>query len=72
MEKATKPLKPKKIYSEFSITRFMKEYDYPEFLFFTNKWYFTVKAKNLKQAKREFRKLYPHQKILTIKKINKT
>ena len=30
--KSTKPLKPKNIYSRFSIIRFLKEYDYPEYL----------------------------------------
>lgn len=66
---ATKPLRPKNIYSEFSITRFMKEYDYPEFLIIGFKDFANLKAKSVKHAKNKFRKRYPHQKILTVKNI---
>lgn len=69
MERATKPLKPKNIYYKFSISRFIKEYDYPEYLIIGQKDFKKFKAKDSKHAKNKFRKRYPKQKILTIKKL---
>lgn len=66
---ATKPLRPKKIYSKFSISRFLKEYDYPEFLIISKKSIHYIIAKDSKHAKSKFRKRYPSEKILTVKKI---
>lgn len=67
--KATKPLRPKKIYSRFSISRFIKEYDYPEYLIIGQNEFKKFKAKDSKHAKSKFIKHYPSEKILTVKKI---
>jgi hypothetical protein len=69
LSRASKPLRPKNIYYQFSINRFIKEYGYQKFLIRSEKRYGYVSAKNSKHAKREFRKRYPKQKILTIKKL---
>lgn len=69
MKIATKPLRPKNIYSQFSISRFLKEYDYPEYLIIGQKEFKKFKAKDSKQAKSKFRKRYTSEKILTVKKI---
>lgn len=66
---ATKPLRPKNIYSRFSISRFLKEYYYPEFLIISDCLFLKIKAKDSKHAKSKFRKRYPSEKILTVKKI---
>lgn len=68
---ATKPLKPKNIYSQFSIARFIREYNLPEYLIISQDLFLKFKGKTSKHAKNKFRKRYPHQKILTVKKINK-
>lgn len=69
MERATKPLRPKNYYSEFSIERFLREIDYPKFLFIGSKSFSDIKAKNLNIAKKIFRKKHPKEKILTIKRL---
>jgi len=69
MKTATKPLRPKLDYSKLSISRFLKEYDYPEFLIIGQNEFKKIKAKDSKNAKSKFRKRYPKQKILTIKKL---
>lgn len=67
--KATKPLKPKISESEFCIAKFIREYYYPEFLIIGQNEFKKIKAKDSKHAKSKFRKRYPSEKILTVKKI---
>lgn len=71
METSKKPIKPKNIWSQFSISTFIKEFDYPEYLIISQDLFLKFKGKTVKHAKNKFRKRYPHQKILTVKKINK-
>ena len=51
MKIATKPLRPKNIYSRFSISRFLKEYDYPEYLIIWQNEFKKLKAKDSKHAR---------------------
>lgn len=67
--KSTKPLRPKNIYSRFSISRFIKEFDYPEYLIIGQNEFKKFKSKDSKHAKSKFRKRYPSEKILRVKKI---
>ena len=60
MKIATKKKKKKNIYSQFSISRFLKEYDYPEYLIigqneFKKREYLGV-FNTIKEAKNEYKK----------------
>jgi hypothetical protein len=51
IKRSEKPLKPKNINNEFLILKFLKEYDYPEFLIIGQKKFKKFKAKDSKHVK---------------------
>ncbi len=67
--KATKPLKHKLFESEYCIQKYMREYYYNEYLILSQDLFLVYKGATYKQAKNKFRKRYPSQKILTVKKL---
>lgn len=66
---ATKPLRPKGIYSRFSISRFMEDSKPMYLVKSKDNMIYTAHCTCLKNAKKYFRKRYPSQKIITVKKI---
>jgi len=69
MEKAIKPLKPKYFKSPFGIKRFLETYYFANFLIIGSKTFVSIKAKCLRNAKKQFRQVMENEKILTTKKL---
>lgn len=66
---ATKPLRSKNIYSEFSISKFMSESKPMYIVRSKENIIYTAHCTCLRNAKKYFRKRYPSEKILTVKKL---
>lgn len=69
MQTATKPLRPKNIYSQFCVKDFVDDLLKDAYLITIINDIRAINAKDSKHAKSKFRKRYPSQKILTVKKI---
>ena len=67
--RATEPLRPKLFRSEFSIIGFIRKNTLPNYLIISNNHYLAIPSENKRTAKKEFRKVYNNEKILSIKKL---
>lgn len=67
MQKATKPLKPKKIYSLFCVKTFVENGFKKKYLIFGQNNVIEIYANSQKEAKRIFRTEHTKEKILTVK-----
>lgn len=65
----TKPLRPKNIYSKFCVKDFLDYFFKDAYLIILKNDIIAIYAKCSKNAKSKFRKRYPSEKILTVKKI---
>lgn len=69
LKTSKKPLRPKNIYSRFCVKDFVDDLLKDAYLITTKNDMRAIKAKDSKHAKSKFRKRYPSEKILTVKKI---
>ena len=67
--RATEPLRPKLFRSEFSIIGFIRKNTLPNYLIISDNHYKSIGSECSRTAKKEFRKVYNNEKILSIKKL---
>lgn len=65
--RATEPLRPKLFRSEFSIIGFIRKNTLPNYLIISENYYKSIASECIRKAKKEFRKVYNNEKILSIK-----
>ena len=67
--RATEPLRPKLFRSEFSIKAFIRKNTLANYLIISENHFLSIPSENKRKAKKEFRKVYNNEKILSIKKL---